>query len=147
MPHFTGQDATAFQAKVVAILQYVTTCLRRRLMKKHIIICTDKLATVAAVGADGTKSLLVGDCIEKLTALSEVKRVTIMWVPGRSGIQQNETADRLVREVVGTRPIIPDPFLPLSLSKFKSETINLIGKRKQVEWRVFKRYGTSQLFL
>ncbi len=60
-----------------------------------------------------------------LTVLSEVNQVTIMWVPGHSGIQQNETADRVAR----TRPIGPEPFLPLSFSRFKSEIRNWIEKR------------------
>ncbi len=41
----------------------------------------------------------------------------------------------------------PEPFLPLSLSRFKSKMINWIGKRKQAERRVWGRYGISQLFL
>ncbi len=93
-----GQDATAFQAEVVAILDYVTSCLRKRLVKEQIVICTDSQAAVAALAASGTKSLLVADCIEKPTVLSEVNQVAIMWVPGHSGIQQNKTADRLARE-------------------------------------------------
>ncbi len=94
-----------------------------------------------------TKSLLVADCIEKLTILSEVNQVTIMWVRGHSGIQQNETADRLAREGTRTRPIGPEPFLPLSLSRFKSKIRNWIEKRKQTEWEVCEKYGTSKLFL
>ncbi len=75
------------------------------------------------------------------------KSGTIMWVPERSGIQQNETADRLAREGAGTTPIGPESFLQLSLSRFKSKIKNWIGKRKQTEWRVCKRYLKSQLFL
>ncbi len=64
-----AQDATAFQAEVVAILDCVTSCLRKRLVKEQITICTDSQAAVAAIAASGTKSLLVTDCIEKLTVL------------------------------------------------------------------------------
>ncbi len=70
-----------------------------------------------------------------------------MWVPGHSGIQQNETAERLARKGAKIRPIDPEPFLPLSLSRFKSEIRNWIEKRKQTEWRVCERYETSQLCL
>ncbi len=40
-------------------------------------------------------------------------------------------AHRLAKEGVRTRPIDPEPFLPLSLSKFKSKIRNWIEKRKQ----------------
>ncbi len=63
-----------------------------------------------------------------LTVLSEVNQVTIMWLPGRSGIQQNETADRLEREGAKNRPVGPEPFLPLSFSRFKSKIRNWIEK-------------------
>ncbi len=116
-------------------------------MKEQITICTYSQAAVAALAASGTKSLLVTDCIEKLTVLSEVNQVTIVGVPGHSGIQQNETADRLVREGARTRPIGPEPLLPLSLSRFKWKIRNWIEKRKQTEWKVCEKYGTSQLCL
>ncbi len=67
-----GQDAIAFQAAVAAILDCVTSCLRKRLVKEQTTICTDSQVAVAALGEHGTKSLLVENCIEKLTALSEV---------------------------------------------------------------------------
>ncbi len=76
MAHLTVQDVTAFQVEVVAILDRVAN-LRKRLVQEQITICTDSQAAVAALVASGTKSLLVADCIEKLTVLSETNRVTI----------------------------------------------------------------------
>ncbi len=142
-----GQDVTPFQAEVAAVLDSVTSCLRKRPVKEQITVCTDSQAAVAALAASGTKSLLVADCMEKLTALSEINQVTIMWVPGHSGIQQNETADRLAKEGARTRPIGPKAFLPLSLNKFKSKIRNWIEKRRQTEWKVYEKYWTSQLCL
>ncbi len=60
-----GQDATAFQAEVAAILDCVTSCLRKRPAKEQTTICTDRQVAVAALGASGTKSLLVMDCLKK----------------------------------------------------------------------------------
>ncbi len=59
---------------------------KKKLAKKQITICTDSQAAVAALAVSGTKSLLVANCIGKLTVLSEVNQVTIMWVPGHRRI-------------------------------------------------------------
>ncbi len=126
--HLTVTGWYSFQAKVAAILDCVTSCLRKRPVTEQIPICIDSQAAVAALAASETKSLLVADCVEKLTVLSRVNQVTIMWVRGHSGIQLNKTADRLSRERVKSRPIGPEPFLPLSLSRFKLR--NWIEKRK-----------------
>ncbi len=67
--------------------------------------------------------------------------------PAHSGIQQNETANRLAREGARTRPIGLEPFLLQSLSGFKSKIRNWIEKRKQTKWKVCEKYGTSQLCL
>ncbi len=131
-------------SEVAAILDCVTSCLRKKLAKEQITICTDSQAAVAVLAASGTNSLLDVDCIEKLTVLSEVNQVIIMRVTEHCRIQQNETADRLAREGARTGPIGPEPFLPLSLSRFKSKIRSWIEKRKQTEWKVCEKYGTSQ---
>ncbi len=56
-------------------------------MKEQTTIYVDSQVAVVALGASGTKSLLVTDCIKKLTALSEVNRVNIIRVPGHDSIQ------------------------------------------------------------
>ncbi len=142
-----GQDATPFQAEIAAILDCVISCPRKRPAKEQITIGTDSQAAVADLAASGTKALPVADCTEKLTVLSEINQVTIMWVPGQSGIQQNETADRLAREGARTGSIGPEPFLPLSLSRFKSKIRNWIEKRGPIEWKACEKYWTSQLCL
>ncbi len=43
-----GQDTTAFQAEVAAILDCVTSVLRKILVKEHITISTDSQVAVAA---------------------------------------------------------------------------------------------------
>ncbi len=73
MADLMGQDATVFQAEVAVILDCITSCLRKRLVKEQITICTDSQAAVAVLAASDTKSLLVEDCIEKLTVLVRSK--------------------------------------------------------------------------
>ncbi len=69
------------------MLDCVTSCLRKRLAKEQIKICTDSQVAVAALQASEIKSLLVENYIKKLTALSEVNQVIIIWVPGHCGVQ------------------------------------------------------------
>ncbi len=81
-----GKDAIAFQVEVAAILDCVTSCLRKRLVKEQFTICTDSQAAVAALAVSGTKSLLVADCVEKLRALLEVNYAIIMCEPEHRGV-------------------------------------------------------------
>ncbi len=106
----------------------MTSCLRKKLVMEQTTICTESHVAVTGVGASGTKLLLVADCTEKLTVLSEVNQVTIMWVPGHIGIQQKETTDRLMEEGARTRPISPESFLQLSLSSLIQN--NKLGYKK-----------------
>ncbi len=108
----------------------MTSCLRKRLLKEQITICKDNQAAVLPQAASGTKSLLVADCTEKLTVLLEINQVTIIWVPGHSGIQQDETADRLARVGARARPISSELLLPPSLSRLKSKIKNWIEKKE-----------------
>ncbi len=57
------RNTTAFQVEIAAIMDCVTSCLRKSLVKEQTTICTDSQLAVEALGASGTKSLLIADCI------------------------------------------------------------------------------------
>ncbi len=99
-----GQDATSFQIETAAILDCMTSCLKKELAKEQIIICTDSQAAFAALAASEITSLLIADCTEKLTTLSEENQVTVMRAPEHSSIKQNEAVDRLTRNGATIRP-------------------------------------------
>ncbi len=71
----------------MAILDCVTSYLRKILEKEQITIYTDSQAAVAALAVSGNKITACSGLYRKLTVLSEVNQVTIMSVPGLSGIQ------------------------------------------------------------
>ncbi len=62
----------------MVILDWVTNCLRKKLVEEQITICTDSKAAIAGLAASGMKSLLVADCIKKETVMSEENQVNIM---------------------------------------------------------------------
>ncbi len=59
--HLTGTRCYSLSSKVVTILDCMTGCLRKRLVKEQITICTDRQVALGALVASETKSLLVAD--------------------------------------------------------------------------------------
>ncbi len=74
------------------------SCLRKKLVNEPITICIASQTAIAALLASGTKSQLVADCIENLTALLGRKPDNHNVDIGHRDIEQNETADRLARK-------------------------------------------------
>ncbi len=60
--------------------------------------------------------------MEMLTLLLEKNRVNHVCTPGHSGIERNETTDRLARKGTKTAPTGPEPVLPLSSNSYQSKS-------------------------
>jgi hypothetical protein len=54
---------------------------------------------------------LVAECLDALSALPSLNRVTFTWVPGHRGISGNEEADMLARHASATPLLGPEPAL------------------------------------
>ncbi|XP_076298581.1 uncharacterized protein LOC143217824 [Lasioglossum baleicum] len=96
-----GQHALVLQAEVCAILACAELNLSKGYKNKHIHICSDSRAAIRSLGKVVTRSKLIRDCVTAITELAEHNHVSLLWVPGHSGIKGNEEANRLARE--GTR--------------------------------------------
>jgi ribonuclease HI len=64
---------------------------------KRILIFSDSQAALKAINNPKVTSRLVVECMDALSELAERNEVTLMWVPGHSGILGNEKADELAR--------------------------------------------------
>jgi ribonuclease HI len=91
-----GSSATIFQAEMYAI----NVCARiwlstEGLTGKHVYIMSDSQAALSALQSYTFTSKLVAECLNNLKRLTSKCKVTLLWVPGHTGIDGNEEADQL----------------------------------------------------
>jgi ribonuclease HI len=115
-----GQNVSVFQAEVLAVSETAKFCEQYGLFNKRIFICSDSKASLLALSSFRFSSRLVLECWTSLQRLAENNSVTLVWVPGHSGIEGNEMADSLAREGSSKRPITSEPVIPLSKSWFSA---------------------------
>jgi hypothetical protein len=92
-----GKFARVFQIEIYAILQCAYENIGRTYRNTRIHIFSDSQAALGAHDGPKVTSELVAECLNALTALAGLNEVTLVWVPGHSGILGNEEAVRLAR--------------------------------------------------
>jgi RNase H len=124
-----GTTPTIFQAEMNAINVCPRICLNLEgISGKHIYIMSESQAALRATFS----SKLVAECLEILKRRTRRCLVTLMWVPGRTGIEGNEIASQLANKGAETYFIGPEPFFGFNGSKYKRELAGWMNKRKRV---------------
>jgi ribonuclease HI len=65
---------------------------------KHMYIMSDSQAALRALKSYSITSKLVADCLDNLKRLNTKCKLTLMWVPGHTGVGGNEEADQLANK-------------------------------------------------
>ena len=87
------------------------------------------------------------ECIKKLNELCLTNELTLVWVPGHSGIEGNERADELANK--GSDVCLVCPFPSISLPKsWAMQTIKeWVGKRISMRWRSLQTCRQTRVFI
>ncbi|XP_060524731.1 uncharacterized protein LOC132701080 [Cylas formicarius] len=99
-----GQYCTVFQAEIFALLMAAREVLRLNYGSRRVFFCSDSRAALMALKS----------CKGVLRRVAEERKVTLVWVPGHTGVRGNEAADALAREGSSHRHIGPEPRLGIA---------------------------------
>lgn len=89
-------------------------------IRRSIKIFSDSQAALKALGSYRCNSKTVWNCQKALTQLGKNNKLTLVWIPGHSGMEGNEAADSLARAGAGMSFIGPEPALGISSSTAKT---------------------------
>ena len=153
-----GKYASVFQAEITGISGSCYEITQKKHFTLPIYIFTDSQAAMKSINKNRFTSSLALECRDALDALSSQCQVTLVWVPGHSGIQGNEAADALARAASHTPLLGPEPGIPVSLSTlelcikdWKLETFtsswNSIGIARQSKNCISIRPACTKYFL
>lgn len=118
----------------------------RELSDKDIFICTDSQTAIEAVSSPVVGSRSVYDCKVRLNELSNLNRVTLLWVPGHEGIPGNEKADELAGLGAEARFIGPEPMFGIAKATRKSVINKWLSKKHQAVWSDYEGGRHTKVF-
>jgi ribonuclease HI len=105
-----------------AIIECARICLNTEgLAGKHVYIMSDSQAALRALKSYTFPSKLVAKCLDNLKRLTTKCKLTLMWVPGHTGVDGSEETDQLVNKGSETHVIGPEPFFGYSSMKYKTD--------------------------
>ncbi|KAL0820148.1 hypothetical protein ABMA28_005307 [Loxostege sticticalis] len=142
-----GKLATVFQAETYAIIMCALKNVETSPKKRNIYILSDSQAALKALASVRVESKLVLNAIHALNRLGKFNKVTLMWVPGHTGVEGNEMADSLARKGSETAPIGPEPFVPISKSTIHTAFRKYAVNKHLTEWKNLPGMKHSKNFL
>ncbi|XP_044757685.1 ribonuclease H1-like [Coccinella septempunctata] len=127
-----GSHSSAFQAEIITIEKCVDINLERNYQGCDIVIHSDSQAAIEALNSYVTDSKLIWECRSKLNEVGKKNKVSLVWVPGHSGIKGNEEADTLARKGAQTPLTGPEPFCGVCKNIYKKEFLEKEENKREL---------------
>ena len=115
--------------------------------ESSVAICSDSQAMLKTRQGARTTSNLVRETILALKALSVSHSVRLLWVPGHHGVEGNETADILAKQVACLDFIGSEPVLDLPNTLIRTYTRQWADKEQPKCWQTVEGWRQAKTFL
>lgn len=142
-----GSLATIFQAEVHAIELCARMLIERQTTHKTIKIFSDSQAALKALDSSLFISRTVWSCREKLNDLGTHNSVTLVWIPGHTGLEGNERADALAKAGAEAQFTGPEPVLGVTDSTAKRDITAWTEEIKLQYWRDINGLRHSKMMI
>lgn len=132
-----GNEATVFQAEVLAIEQSLRWIIENCDTDTNIIIRSDSQSAIQAIQNPSTNSVMVHACKLVMREAKENHRIALKWVRGHADHTGNELADYLAKKGSLMKCATVSPELPTTLAWIK----RALKDHFMAEWQ--KRWDQS----
>ena len=140
-----GNTVTVFQAEITAISNALL--LVDHLEGFNVAFYVDSQSVILTLKSNIHTSKTALSCRIQLASFSHRNNVTVIWVPGHSGIFGNEQADLLANTGSAHDFYGPEPALPISTSIIKQGIKEWINDSKELYWRNIKYANHTKTFI
>jgi len=142
-----GGYVSVYQAELLGVMHALDCLLERGVQGKKILIALDNQAVIKRLQQTEVTSGLVLECVFKLNECAQLNEVTLMWVRGHIGTEQNERADELAK-LGSSQPFIgPEPRVALGTAAIDGLLAEWSYSLHRKRWRELDTCKCARLFL